>query len=219
VIAYVAYLRVSTEKQGASGLGLDAQQAAVQDFTRGAGVIATYIEIESGAKADRPQLVLAIEHAKRAGARLLIAKLDRLARNVGFVANLMNAGVAFTCCDMPNASEFEINIRACLAQEERRLISVRTKAALAAAKARGVKLGGFRGGATAGSVGAAGNAVSTSRAAKQAASVAPMIEEARSAGALTLRAIAGVLNSRGFATPRGGAWSAVQVQRVLDRAA
>ena len=139
---FVTYLRVSTECQGQSGLGLEAQRAAVAGHVLGRGeVVAEFVEVESGKRADRPQLALALAEAKRAGAVLLIAKLDRLARNVAFIANLLESGVEVTAADMPEANRFLLHVMAAVVEQEGRAISDRTKAALAAAKARGVKLG------------------------------------------------------------------------------
>lgn len=141
--AYITYLRVSTTHQGVNGLGMDAQRAAVNNFARGGEILAEYVEVESGKRNDRPQLQLALEHARKAKATLLIAKLDRLARNVYFIADLMQNGkVDFIACDMPQANRLTLQIMAVMAEHEARMCSERTKAALAAAKARGVKLGG-----------------------------------------------------------------------------
>jgi len=142
----IPYYRVSTKKQGRSGLGLEAQQAEVWSFaTRNGGeILAEYTEVETGKRADRPELAKAIGHAKLSGATLVIAKLDRLARNVHFTAGLMNSGVDFVACDNPNANRLTIHILAAVAEDEARRISARTKAALKAAKARGVRLGSAR---------------------------------------------------------------------------
>jgi len=139
--SYVAYLRVSTQKQGQSGLGLEAQRAAVGAFTQAAHLVAEFVEVESGKQNQRPQLAAAIALAKAKAATLLIAKLDRLSRNVGFIFQLRDAGVDFVCCDMPDANTLTVGIFAVLAQHERELISQRTKAALAAKQAQGAQLG------------------------------------------------------------------------------
>jgi DNA invertase Pin-like site-specific DNA recombinase len=139
---FVTYLRVSTDRQGKSGLGLEAQRAAVLDHVTGKGEIAAeYVEIESGKKNERPQLARALAEAKRIGAVLLIAKLDRLARNVAFIANLLESGVEIAAADMPEANRFLLHVMAAVAEHEAQAISDRTRAALAAAKARGVALG------------------------------------------------------------------------------
>jgi hypothetical protein len=141
--AFVAYLRVSTARQGVSGLGLEAQRATVDAFARqhGGTVVGSFIEVENGKRSDRPELAKALEAARKAKATLVFAKLDRLSRNVAFIANLMDAGVDFVACDQPFASRLTLHILAAVAEDEARRISERTKAALAAAKARGVKLG------------------------------------------------------------------------------
>src|SRR3954451_12613838 len=140
---FVAYYRVSTDRQGRSGLGLDAQRAAVADYLNGGNwqLVAEFTEVESGRKNDRPELAKALTACRRIGAPLVIAKLDRLARNVAFVSNLMESGVEFTAVDFPTANRLTIHILAAVAEHEREMISARTKAALAAAKARGTKLG------------------------------------------------------------------------------
>ena len=139
--SYVAYLRVSTQQQGQSGLGLEAQRAAVGAFTSAAHLVAEFVEVESGKQNQRPQLAAAMALAKAQGATLLIAKLDRLSRNAGFIFQLRDAGVDFVCCDMPDANTLTVGIFAVLAQHERELISQRTTAALRAKKARGAPLG------------------------------------------------------------------------------
>jgi DNA invertase Pin-like site-specific DNA recombinase len=139
--SYVTYLRVSTQKQGQSGLGLEAQRYAVQAFSQGTTIVGEFVEVESGKKNARPQLASAIALAKAKGATLLIAKLDRLSRNAGFIFQLRDTGVDFVCCDMPDANTLTVGIFAVLAQHERELISQRTKAALAAKKTQGAQLG------------------------------------------------------------------------------
>jgi DNA invertase Pin-like site-specific DNA recombinase len=219
---FVAYYRVSTARQGASGLGLEAQQEAVRAYLNGGNwhLVAEVTEVESGKRNDRPKLADALRLCKLHGATLIIAKLDRLARNVAFISNLMESGVDFTAVDFPKANRLTVHILAAVAEHEREMISARTKAALQAAKARGKRLGGDRGNFA--QVRALGPAVSVAaRAAKadeRAALVAPIVKELQAAGA-SLRTIATELNERGIPTPRGGEWSAVQVKRVVDRAA
>jgi DNA invertase Pin-like site-specific DNA recombinase len=215
---FVSYLRVSTEQQGRSGLGLEAQEAAVAGYLNGGdwALLATFKETESGKNSARPQLAKALAHCKRTRATLVIAKLDRLSRNVAFIANLMEQGVPFVACDMPNARPFELHIYASLAQEEARLISRRTKEALAASKARGTKLGGYRGGPLVD--GTKGTAALRKAADDFAASVGPVVREMRGNG-LTLRQIAGRLAADGIRTARGGQWTAMAVKNVLDRVA
>jgi DNA invertase Pin-like site-specific DNA recombinase len=139
--SFVSYLRVSTTRQGESGLGIEAQRAAVARHVAGGCLLAEYLEVESGSKNVRPQLLAALAHAQATGATLIIAKLDRLARNVHFISGLMEAGIDFIAADLPSANRLTINVLAAVAEHEREMISARTKAALAAAKARGVRLG------------------------------------------------------------------------------
>jgi DNA invertase Pin-like site-specific DNA recombinase len=222
---FVPYLRVSTERQGRSGLGLEAQQAAIEGFVRPGDVVLAppFVEVESGKRSDRPQLAAALAKCRQVNATLLIAKLDRLARNVAFIANLMEAGVPFLAVDMPHATAFELHIRAAIAEEEAKAISLRTRAALAAAKARGVKLGGARSGAKAPSAmqareGAAVSALRRKAAADRAAQgVAARIAELR-AQHWSFEMIAAALSEEGIATPRGGAWTGTTVRRALLRA-
>jgi DNA invertase Pin-like site-specific DNA recombinase len=219
---FVAYFRVSTQKQGASGLGLEAQQEAVRAYLKGGRwkLVGEFQEIESGKRNDRPALADALAMCRIHSATLIIAKLDRLARNVAFISNLMESGVEFTAVDFPQANRLTIHILAAVAEHEAVMISARTKAALAAAKARGVVLGGNRGNITAeASKGArASAAVRSAGATKRAADLLPAIRFAQSKGAATLRDIAAVLNESGIPAARGGQWSAVQVQRVLAHA-
>jgi DNA invertase Pin-like site-specific DNA recombinase len=214
---YVTYLRVSTDRQGKSGLGLEAQRKAVADHVAGKGEIAAeYVEIESGKKNDRPQLARALAEAKRIGAVLLIAKLDRLARNVAFIANLLEAGVEVTATDMPEANRFVLHIMAAVAEQEGRAISERTKAALAAAKARGVKLGWSIPERASEQRQAAkkGAAVNEALALAHAENVLPMIEQIRAGGA-SLRQIAAELNACGIKAARGGKWHATTVRNII----
>lgn len=212
---FIAYYRVSTEKQGKSGLGLEAQRLAVLEYLNVGQweLLAEYIEIESGKRNDRPQLSLALKAAKKAGAVLIIAKLDRLARNVAFIANLMEAGVDFVACDMPTASRMVLHVMAAFAEEEARRISERTRAALQVAKARGKTLGGRR---TASQY----EASATTRiaaAGRHAENVRPVISSIQQSGITSYAAIAEALNNRGIRTGRGGAWYAESVRRVMLR--
>jgi DNA invertase Pin-like site-specific DNA recombinase len=223
---FVSYLRVSTARQGASGLGLEAQREAVTSYLNGGSwqLVQELIEVESGKSKDRPRLIEALRLCRIYNATLLVAKLDRLARNVAFVSTLMEAGVKFVAVDLPQANELTVHIMAAMAEYEAKAISARTKAALAAAKARGVKLGGLRGPANEFAAlskkgSAAGAAVRTAKATKRSDDLLPVIEHIRQEGAASLRAIASELNTLGIPTPRGGEWSAVQVQRTLKSAA
>ena len=217
---FVVYLRVSTDRQGKSGLGLEAQRAAVTDHVAGKGQIAAeYVEIESGKKNRRPQLARAMAEAKRIGAVLLIAKLDRLARNVAFIANLLESGVEIAAADMPEANRFLLHVMAAVAEHEAQAISDRTRAALAAAKARGVALGWSMPERRdeqrqASRKGAAKNA---QKADQHAANVQPIIHQIAAEGA-SLRKIANELNTRGIRTARGGLWYAATVRNALQRA-
>jgi DNA invertase Pin-like site-specific DNA recombinase len=216
---FITYLRVSTERQGQSGLGLEAQRAAVADHVAGKGWIAAeFVEIESGKKNDRPQLARAMAEAKRIGAVLLIAKLDRLARNVAFIANLLEAGGEIAAADMPEANRFLLHVMAAVAEHEAQAISDRTRAALVAAKARGVALGWSMPARAdeqrqASRKGASRNA----RIADQhAANVLPVIRQIAAGGA-SLRQIADELNARGAKTARGGLWYAATVRNLMAR--
>ena len=217
--AFIAYLRVSTIRQGESGLGLEAQAAAISRYVGNGTLIQTFTEVESGKRCDRPQLTAALELAKRTGAMLVVAKLDRLARDVSFIAGLMNASVDFVACDMPHANRLTLHILAAVAEDEARRISERTKSALAAAKARGVVLGGFRGRALDASQRARGRETQAIAATAWAIGLAPVFEGLRATGATTLQALADGLNAGGYRTARGGGWSAPQVQRVVKRLA
>jgi DNA invertase Pin-like site-specific DNA recombinase len=214
---FVAYYRVSTDKQGRSGLGLEAQQRAVREsVTAAAGqLVAEFTEIESGKRSDRPQLAAALASCRKHRAVLCIAKLDRLARNVAFIANLMDAGADFVAVDMPNANRLTLHVMAAFAEHEREAISTRTKAALAAARARGVRLGA----PDPTGAGIIGRDRQREAAARFAANVLPVVAEIRRAGAGTLAEIAGALNARGVRTARGGQWHASTVRNLLQRTA
>jgi DNA invertase Pin-like site-specific DNA recombinase len=220
---FVAYYRVSTAKQGASGLGLEAQQESVRSYLNGGRwkLIAEVTEVESGKNNDRPKLQEALRLCRTRKATLIIAKLDRLARNVNFISNLMESSVEFTAVDFPQANRLTVHILAAVAEHEAAMISARTKAALQAAKARGVQLGGDRAGIIASQSPkgvAASAAVRSAKAQKHASDILPTIEAAKAAGASSLREIAEYLNDHGEAAPRGGEWSAVQVSRVIGQA-
>jgi DNA invertase Pin-like site-specific DNA recombinase len=208
---FVAYFRVSTERQGQSGLGLEAQQAAVKQYAD--SITHSFTEIESGKDNDRPQLAAAIALCKRTGAALLIAKIDRLSRQAAFLLTLRDSGVQIVAADMPHAGTLEFGIRAVVAQHEREEIARRTKAALQAAKARGVKLG-----CPTPEIGsAAGIAVIQARASAYATRLAPIVADIKRAGCTTLREIAAALQARGISTPRGGTnWAPSQVRNLLE---
>jgi len=217
---HVAYYRVSTARQGRSGLGLDAQRRAVQEYLNGGSweLVGEFVEVESGKLDARPQLQEALSMCELTGATLVVAKLDRLSRNVGFLARLQESRVRFIAADMPEANEVTVQIFAVIAQAERKAISRRTKEALAAAKARGVVLGGNRGnlhdlrkGPTVSAV------VRGEQSLKRAQLVGSHIDAALAAGATSLRQIAAALNGRGLVAPRGGAWSAHQVARIVAK--
>src|SRR6056297_2790124 len=204
----VAYERVSTARQGKSGLGLEAQRKAIDDYanSKGGAILARFTEVESGRKNDRPELEKALQLARITGATLVIAKLDRLSRNAAFLLTLRDAGVSFVACDMPEANDLTVGIMALVAQQEREAISRRTKEALAAAKARGVKLGNPNGAAAlrrAGKGGAALRDTVRQNADEHARALAPVIAELQAAGHTTLRALAAELNARHIRTRRG----------------
>ena len=222
---FIVYYRVSTKRQGESGLGLDAQREAAESYVRqqGGKIIAEYQEVETGKKCRRPEIIKAILHASRSWATLVIAKLDRLARNLWFTSTLMESGIEFRACDNPHATRLTIHILAAVAEEETRMISDRTKAALAAYKARGGVLGpatfknrrAWQKKATvARQLGTARN-VELSRDAYH--EVRPIIRELRQQG-LSLATIAARLNNQDYKTRMGKAWNKSQVKRILDRA-
>ena len=217
---FVSYLRVSTPKQGASGLGIEAQRKAVLEFLNGGNweLLAEYTETESGKKNDRPKLAKALEHCRLTGATLVIAKLDRLSRNAHFLLGLQEAGVKFVAVDMPTANELTVGIMALVAQEERKAISARTKAALAAAKERGVKLGCPNGAAHLRQYGNELGVEAIKRGADERASkLVGVVKEIQDAGATSLREIADELNRRSITTARGGKWHASSVRNLLAR--
>ncbi|WP_020187618.1 recombinase family protein [Methylopila sp. 73B] len=216
--AFIAYFRVSTAKQGASGLGLEAQRAAVHRYLNGGGwrIVGEFTEVESGKRADRPQLAQALAAARLHRATLVVAKLDRLSRNAAFLLTLRDSGVKFVAADMPDANSMTVGILAVVAQEEREAISRRTKEALAAAKARGQILGGDRGRPPTDEHRLAAAKAKAEAAKRRAADLAPIIADLRANGATSLGAVARELTARGIPTATGcGSWSAVQVQRVV----
>ncbi len=222
----IAYYRVSTQRQGVSGLGLEAQQAAVAAYAAAtrSELLTAYTEVESGRKSDRPELAKAIRQAKALRATLVIAKLDRLARSVAFIANVMESAVEFVACDMPQANRLTLHIMAAVAEAEALAISERTKAALAAARARGVKLGARRDGHPSFSPEhrAKGAAACVKLWADEMracyAEVAPVATELRESG-LSLREIGAKLDALRYSTRTGKPWTAIQVSRLLTMAA
>jgi len=224
---FISYLRVSTDKQGRSGLGREAQRAAVEAHLNGGrwALIAEYVETESGKRTDRPQLAKALAHAKAIGATVVFAKLDRLARNVDLLRSLVASDVDLAFCDLPHVppgatGRFMLTVMASVAELEAGLISERTKAALAAAKARGVKLGNPNG-ARALRGRQVGNrqavAAIRARADQRAANLHAIVEDLKSHGITSVRSIASELNTRGILTPRGGAWHPTSVARLRRR--
>jgi DNA invertase Pin-like site-specific DNA recombinase len=210
---FIAYFRVSTDKQGKSGLGLEAQRKAVLDYLNGGRweLVQQFVEVESGKHSGRPQLGAALAACKKHRARLVIAKLDRLSRNLAFIATLMESGVEFTAVDNPHANKLTIHILAAVAQHEREMISERTKAALAAARARGTRLGNPQLGKAA----KRGTAAVKANARQFATNVLPIIAEIERSGVTSHNAIAAKLNERNVRTARGGKWTHVQVGAVL----
>lgn len=213
--AFYAYYRVSTERQGASGLGLEAQRNAVlQHMTREGGRISgEYVEVESGKRSDRPKLAEAIRECKRNKATLIIAKLDRLARNVAFIANLLESGVDFVAVDNPHANRFQIHLLAAFAEYERELISKRTREALAQAKARGVKLGAKDQRA----LSRAGAGALKASALDFAEKLRPIVEGLIMQGINGPSVLSEALNARGVASRTGGRWYPSTVSKVLAR--
>lgn len=223
---FVSYLRVSTDRQGRSGLGLEAQRKAVVDYLNGGDweLIAEVIEVESGGKDDRPQLQAAIEKCRAYGAKLVVAKIDRLTRNAAFLLSLRDAGIDFVAADMPDANRLTVGLMALVAEYEREAISARTKAALAAAKARGVQLGAYRDGQF---VGRPGTKEDAQRARegriRQADAFARdkrmALQDADPDGTASLSAIAQRFNDWGIPSPRGKEWTPMAVSRLKARLA
>jgi DNA invertase Pin-like site-specific DNA recombinase len=219
---FVSYLRVSTARQGISGLGLEAQRESVASYLNGGkwSLVKEVVEVESGKRNDRPAIAEALRLCRLHRATLIIAKLDRLARNVHFISSLMESGVEFIAVDFPQANRLTVHILAAVAEHEASMISARTKSALAAAKARGVELGGQRGNLDRmAGMARKGNAASIAKrgaaVAKRNEDLLPVIEDIRAAGLASPQQIANGLNERGITAARGGTWSAVQVRRIL----
>jgi DNA invertase Pin-like site-specific DNA recombinase len=211
---FVSYYRVSTQKQGRSGLGLEGQKSAVESFLsqHNGAELASFTEVESGKNDERPQLQAALLRCRQTRSTLLVAKLDRLSRNVAFLMNLRDSDVKFQALDIAEANTINLGILATLAQHERELISQRTKAALAARRARGLSLGTPRNMSSyAARASALGQAVNSARARARAKEIAPAIEQARAEGHTSLSRIAAYLNQQSITTPRGKNWTATAV--------
>lgn len=221
----IAYYRVSTARQGASGLGLDAQVAACERYAAGKGatIAASFREVESGKRDDnRPQLIRAMREAHLTGATLLVAKLDRLSRDAAFLLQLQRDGVRFVVADLPEANELTVGIMALVAKQEREAISARTKAALQAAKARGQKLGNPNGAAALRRAGKGNEASAAKRQATadtRAERLRPVLAELEAEGATSLPKMADALNARGVLSPRGGQWYPASVAALRRRLA
>lgn len=220
-VCYVSYVRVSTERQGRSGLGLEAQQMAVREYLQASQgkLLSEYTEIETGRRRDRPQLQAALELCRRSRAILVVGKLDRLARNVAFVSSLLESRVRFVAVDMPEADVTFLQMAAVFGEWEARKVSERTKAALEAAKARGTRLGWAMASRAAQQPEASRMGVDAirQRAALFAANTRPIIESIQKAGVTTLSGIANALNCRGVRTQRGGRWYPTTVRNLLQR--
>jgi DNA invertase Pin-like site-specific DNA recombinase len=212
---YVSYLRVSTDKQGRDGYGVDAQREAVTNYLNGGKweLLREFVEVESGRKKDRPELAAALAFCKLTKATLIVAKLDRLARNVAFVSSLMESGVDFVAVDFPEANRLTIHILAAVAEHEAGMISARTKVALAAARARGVKLGNPN---LTNEARSAGRTTRALKSDEDAQRVRPIVEGLKMQG-MGLRETARELNRQGIRTPRGKDWTATAVKNAMAR--
>lgn len=222
---FVSYLRVSTGRQGRSGLGLEAQRVSVTDYLNGGDwqLVAEVVEIESGKDNERPELQRAFDLCRDYGAKLVVAKIDRLTRDAAFLLSLRDAGVDFVAADMPDANRLTVGIMALVAEQEREAISKRTKDALAAAKARGVQLGAYRDGQFVGRAGTEEDAQRAREARVRASAVFArdkqrLLQEANSDGSASLQAIARWFNDHGVRTPSGrGQWTATAVRRLKQK--
>ena len=219
---FVSYLRVSTAKQGRSGLGMEAQRSAIDAYAapRQLAELKTFTEVESGKSNTRPELAKALHLCKVTGATLVIAKLDRLSRNAAFLLTLRDSGVKFIAADMPDANELTVGIMALVAEQERKAISRRTREALQAAKARGQRLGNPNGAAAlrrAGKGNTAGVKAAVASADAHARDLQPVIQSLRDEGIVSLGGIAVALTERGMRTPRGGLWHKASVRNLLAR--
>lgn len=218
----ITYRRVSTDRQGKSGLGLAAQETAISTYLAGLhpkpNLLGEYTEVESGSHSDRPALQKALDHARLTKAVLVIGKLDRLSRDAHFLLGLSKAGIEFVACDMPYANRLTVGIMALVAEEERRMISDRTKAALAAAKARGTRLGNPNGAKHLRKFGNVfGAAAAHRKAMARSAALEPTIAAIRATGVTSASGIARSLNEASISTPRGGRWSAKTATDILKR--
>lgn len=215
----IGYTRVSTKDQGVSGLGLEAQYKDIGDYTRQNGIelIRTFVEVESGGVDDRPELQKAMKLCKIYGATLIVAKLDRLSRDVHFLSGLMKEGIKFVCCDNPHANELTIHILAAMAEYERKMIKARVKAAIQASKARGVVWGGNHGRFFTPEIRKASARKVTELANKRANNMKVIFDHLRSEGVNTAKGIATKLNEMNVPTARGGKWFTSTVIGYLDR--
>ena len=215
---YVAYYRVSTKKQGDTGYGLEAQQKAVQEYLNGGRwkLVGEFTEVESGRNNRRMQFKEALKLCKKTGAKLVVAKLDRLSRNLLFLATLMESNVEFICCDMPQANRLTIQIMGAMAEDESVRIRKRTKDALAVAKAKGVKLGNPHDNIRL-KAGKKGNKSQNKEADLFAWEILPLIDGIVASGLSSLKDIADALNARGVTTQRGGTWHPSTVSNILKR--
>ncbi len=217
---FVTYFRVSTQRQSRSGLGLEAQQAAVSAHLAAhkGDVLASYTEVESGKIDQRPQLVAALRRCRQTRATLLVAKIDRLSRTASFLFTLRDSGAKFQALDIPEANTLTLGVMIVMSQHERELIAKRTREALAARRAKGLPMGTPRDlSAYQERASELGCFANRAKAQERAKEIAPAIEEARAAGHTSLRQIAAYLNDQGIQTPRGKAWTATAVRNAMEQ--